>query len=274
MFGAPENSYSPLQVYHLDRPGINCVREKPAEALQKHIYYYWLLRIKVSTFDLEVIPDNSVDLVMSPELENFSTLYFPVAENFTIPLQGPIVYIGTCFKVTQLECCLGCELATLKSLEPGSATSERLHLTGVIDRIQGCQQLAEITPILDTFWQSRINSDSLGNTKAGMALNHQRWLEVIEQSLGQHGLGTIAAQLGLSERQFRRVSTQLFGLSPKKIQRVQRLQSAMHELISADSLGIENHYYDDSHRIKELKKLTGLTPGEIRRMAEIYNQAR
>jgi len=33
-------------------------------------------------------------------------------------------------------------------------------------------------------------------------------------------------------------------------------------------------YHDDAHRIRELRALTGWTPGEIRRMAENYDTAR
>ena len=63
----------------------------------------------------------------------------------------------------------------------------------------------------------------------------------------------------------------LLGLGPKRVQRVLRLQAALAELLTSDEATEQDLYFDDSHRIRELKRLTGFTPGQIRRMAETYN---
>ena len=82
----------------------------------------------------------------------------------------------------------------------------------------------------------------------------------------------MAAHVGLSERQFRRVMRDQLGLSPKQLHRVVRLQQSLREVLDAAGTPWTAGFYDDSHRIRELKALTGLTPGQIQRMAEIYNQ--
>ena len=83
----------------------------------------------------------------------------------------------------------------------------------------------------------------------------------------------MAAQVGLSERQFRRVINDLTGLTPKQVHRILRMQQALWALLHPNSPLPSSEFYDDSHHIRELKSLTGLTPGEIRRMAEIYNKS-
>lgn len=271
MFGDPTQSYSPLQLYHLKLPGISCQRKIPLPQLQAFIFYYWVLYIDAEQIDLEVIPDNAIDLVLSPEIDDFSALYFPSAEKYKIPLTGPAVYAGISFKAEKAADCLNFELAALKAFSPGQATTNSLMLSPLVNSIQGCSDTASITALFDHYWKQRLRQRLTMPVNGGASLNHERWVEAIHQSLGSGSLQKIATKLGLSERQFRRVSTRLFGLSPKKVQRVLRLQAAVSELFSADRLTIENHYFDDSHRIKELKKLTGLTPGNIRKMAEKYN---
>lgn len=84
----------------------------------------------------------------------------------------------------------------------------------------------------------------------------------------------MASKLGISERQFRRTVNDISGLSPKQVQRIVRLQQLLHELFNPQSRMATDGYYDDSHRIKEIKNLAGLTYGELRNMAEIYNNSR
>jgi len=83
----------------------------------------------------------------------------------------------------------------------------------------------------------------------------------------------VTKEIGLSERQFRRTIYSISGLSPKKVQRIVRLQQLLHELFTSESFISEDGFYDDAHRIKELKELAGLTYGEIRKMSEIYNES-
>jgi AraC-like DNA-binding protein len=94
----------------------------------------------------------------------------------------------------------------------------------------------------------------------------------MQQTLGDNGVSAIAARFDLSDRQFRRILTNMFGFGPKKVQRIVRLQLALRDLMQSKAGATLDGYYDDPHRIRELRLLTGMTPGDIRRMAEIYNQ--
>jgi len=98
-------------------------------------------------------------------------------------------------------------------------------------------------------------------------------IAALEDTMGSGSIAQISATLGVSERQFRRLSVDLFGLSPKKLQSILRLQKALEELFYCEPDQIQDLYYDDSHRIRELKRLTGCTPGQIRKLAEKYNHS-
>ena len=238
---------------------------QPDKGLQERIYYYWKLDIEVPRIDLEVIPDIAMDLVMSPDIPDFSILYFPAAEKFTIPLEGPISYLGVCCKIRASENLFGRPLSTLKTLAVGTETSASLGVTSLVNAIQGMTDPERIKSLFDAHFLNQASAIVNDHDTPGSVF------DALFESLAPERIESVARHIGLSERQFRRVTTNLFGFSPKKIQRIMKLQLALRELFDDRSAISQVDYYDESHRIRELKKLTGLTPGEIRRMAENYN---
>ena len=263
MFAPTSNEYRPVQLYHLSTDGVSCDTAPPDKALSDWVYFHWLLRIDIEHAELEVIPDNALDLVLSPSIQDFAALYFPVDAPFVIPLEGPVLYGGTSLKAEHTAKLFGYDLALLKSLEPGLETVKALGLEALVDSVQGVDTLSGLRTIMDDFVG--------GLTPRSYPPAHSGPLELMLSHLEPAGLTTVAASMGISERTFRRLSSDLLGLSPKKIQRVLRLQRALHELFSPLQPEQREGFYDDSHLIHELKALTGLTPGQLRRLAENYN---
>ncbi len=74
-----------MQLYHIGDPLVECHLLEPDDQLKLGIYYFWHINIAPGPVNLAVIPDNAIDLVMSPDLADFSALYFPVVEKFSIP---------------------------------------------------------------------------------------------------------------------------------------------------------------------------------------------
>ena len=70
----------------------------------------------------------------------------------------------------------------------------------------------------------------------------------MQQTLGDDGISAIAARFDLSDRQFRRILTTMFGFGPKKIQRIVRLQLALRDLMQSESSGTLDGYYDEAHK--------------------------
>jgi AraC-like DNA-binding protein len=90
---------------------------------------------------------------------------------------------------------------------------------------------------------------------AAVRLNHPR-----------QRVDRLADELGLSERQLRRRFHHAVGYGPKTLQRVLRLQRFLAlsdlELVRAAA---EAGYTDQAHLTRDCRKLTGLTPGALRR---------
>ena len=263
MFGTDSALYRPVQLYHLGQSGLTCRLMQPDESLVSCIYYYWLLEIQDQAVQLPIVPDGAVDLVVSPHFDDFAALYSPKPDKFVLSLTGPVIYAGICFRADRAGGFFSRTLSELDRLEAGVAVTTSLGLKPLVTGIHGITDAKTIAELFDGFF---IHYEA----RPKIPDQDQRYANLFDR-LDISEVRTMAEQAGLSERQFRRVTSNLFGLRPKQIHRITRLQSLLRELLESDPGLLTDEFYDDSHRIKELKQLTGLTPGEIRRMAENYN---
>lgn len=272
MFSSIDNEL-PLQLYHLNDEAVRCYRVKPATSLEPYVYYYWWLDVAPGETMLEVIPDNAIDLVMSPDITDFSILYLPATEKFTIPLIGPITYIGISFRAEKAGEFFSVGKEAMSQCLPGADTTQNLSLNALVDGVQKLKQPEQLASVLDLLLTSRLAAQP-PTPLASTSLNIDKALAAMQASVGLRGMDAVAEQFGLSDRQFRRVMGSLFGYGPKKVQRVMRLQASLKEIFTANALNIEDGFFDEAHKIKEIRALTGLTPGQIKRMSEIYNSMR
>ncbi len=267
------DSEVPLQLYHLVGERVHCYRAAPAERLRDYIYYYWWVDVAPGNTTLEVIPDNAIDLVMSPGIENFSILYLPATDKFTIPLYGPITYVGISFRAGAASAFFNVSQGLMQGCAPGEDATERLSITALVDGIQALEQSDQLASTLDALALARL-SDRPAAPQVTEKLDVNKALAAMQGSVGARGMEEIAGLFDMSDRQFRRVMGSLFGYGPKKIQRVMRLQASLKALFTSNALALEDGFYDEAHKIKEIRALTGLAPGQIKRMSEIYNAMR
>lgn len=271
MFSTDRGLYTPRQLYQLGgTPDVTCDLIPPAVDLAASAYYHWVLDVDADSVVLPVIPDGALDLVLCPTLEDFAALYHPVDRAFALTLEGPIRYVGTCLRLERFGALFAREPEALRALAPGAETVDVLALEPLIERLGESADVGQIGLAFDEFLRARVRygaRNTAARTDATLSL-FERFLDAIEP---EH-VADIARSVGISERQLRRETHRLFGLAPKKIQRIVRSQRAIGELVGDAPSGID--YHDDSHRIRELRALTGCTPGEIRRLAGKYNTRR
>jgi AraC-like DNA-binding protein len=102
---------------------------------------------------------------------------------------------------------------------------------------------------------------------AGAGVEDIDWRRPLH-ALATSGAGAIreaAALANVSERQFRRLFQERYGVPPKQYQRVLRVDRLLRQLHPApwetDALsGIPLEFADQPHIIREFKALTGMTP--------------
>ncbi len=266
MFGNIFNQLIPGQLYHVNQEGGRTVLAEPSDQFSSAVFYYWLMRIDDAETNLEVIPDAALDLVVSPLIPQFSVIYPPVIKKFSIPLNGPALYAGISFEPEAAQHFFDTDLNTMATLEPGPATTKALNLGELTDAIQGVTDIHDVKTIFDRELITK-------NFKPVKRLQQSVYQSFVEK-LDAGGAREVAQRIGISERQFRRTINDISGLSPKQVQRIVRLQQLLHEIFNAGAVTADDGFYDDSHRIREMKELTGLTYGELRKMAEIYNKTK
>lgn len=89
-------------------------------------------------------------------------------------------------------------------------------------------------------------------------------------------MATVAGDLGVSERQLRRVFREEAGLSPKTFAKLTRFHRALSVAseegeTSWASIAAAVGYYDQAHLIAEFRAIAGTTPRAL--LAELHRQA-
>ncbi len=89
-------------------------------------------------------------------------------------------------------------------------------------------------------------------------------LDQILKNKGQQPITLLSANLNLSQRRLQQLFNQYFGLSPKALSRIVKMQYHSFQLLNGLSMEqiVPDGYFDQSHFIHELKKQTGRLPGE------------
>jgi AraC-like DNA-binding protein len=97
-----------------------------------------------------------------------------------------------------------------------------------------------------------------------------RALDLVRQATGRVSVEVVAARMGVSLRQLRRVVRSEAAMSLKAYARITRLNAAMAAADRAARPGwarvaVESGFCDQSHLVRECRALAGFTPGRIHR---------
>ncbi|NVK09007.1 MAG: helix-turn-helix transcriptional regulator [Tenacibaculum sp.] len=92
-------------------------------------------------------------------------------------------------------------------------------------------------------------------------------IKTLYKNFNSISLHELAYHSNLSYRQFERLFKQKFGVSPKKFQRITKLQKTVKQVLLSSnkhylSTALDNGYYDQSHFIKEFQSFTNLKPSQ------------
>lgn len=130
------------------------------------------------------------------------------------------------------------------------------------EKVLAAKSTAERIEIAETFLLNKLQETEIaGNlvkscVSAMVALN------------GQRTVGQLSEELQVNRRQLERKFATTVGLSPKQLNKIIRLQTALKMLLekrfdNLTDLAYEASYYDQAHFIKDFKEFTGLSPKQF-----------
>lgn len=251
---------------------------KPHQDLDALINIYWTLEASAddNAQKQRIIPDGGVELafILGDDIKRFTsdTEYIlqpramvlgQITEPFYIQPTGYVNTFAVSFypygitnfiseplknlvnKETPLHLLFGEETAhELESnIIAASNTEERIKIieTFLFDKLKDKTTIKNIV---------KATVDTLFSTKGNLKIK-----EILKDDLNKR-------------RQIERNFLKQVGISPKKLAKIIRLQTALKIMLNEDienltSIGYESDYYDQSHFIKDFKEFTGVLPKEF-----------
>ncbi len=236
----------------------------PSELLQEYIHCYWRLRSREelsASFLYRVVSDGCIDILFeqgAPEevfITGFSTKYLEY------DLGHAFDYVGVRF--------LPGGFPALFDIAADQLSNQFLPLSDISGALnRGFHEMITSVWTLDEAkWAFDGHFSNVVKTlpKGGMDPRCNAAMIQILESRGAINLGTL--DVGVSERQLRRLFAFYFGESPKTFAKIVRFQNILGAKPSTKSLRYnkifyDEGYYDQAHFIKEFKAFYGVTPNK------------
>lgn len=244
--------YKPIQF----NKELNYQESKASAGLVDKITCYWEIQTTENPIAYRIIPDGCIDFVINCTIEN----------NFFI---CPIMKESNFFHLSKNETWFGIRfypgvLSTLLQIDLNELQHDTLELKLINPKLHKRlddvlihkKSFDEKTKALNTFFSNELN------------FKFKRIFEIIQVIYKTRGAILLkdysSKTFSLSERQIRRLFHKEVGLAPKKFASIIRNQSLLRELQNnKETKAYYELYFDQSHMIREMKKLTGLTPKQI-----------
>lgn len=249
--------YHPIQL----NSNLSYQESSPIKGLKIEIAFYWELNTNETNLNYQIIPDGCVDIIFncsSKEIFVCPTIIKPIS----FDLLKNEKWFGIRFYPGKLASLLGVKLSALQF--------ETIALEDINNQFK--KQLEEILSPTNTFEQ-RIENTNQFFRKQSFETNTKivESLHTIYKTKGglllKENFNNNSFTIG--ERQLRRLFHQEIGVSPKSFVRIVRNQFLLNELMKTqNSKTYYDSYFDQSHMIKEMKKLTGFTPKQV--LAQLF----
>lgn len=224
----------------------------PDSDLSVFVKHFWHSHNPAGDIIYTILPDGYFDLIVEIEgiaIKNI-TLFGLYTKSIDINVQSGRTFFGIAFKP------LAAEYILKKSIS---------------DILNGNKSLP------DGFWElNKISMESFGGfvkhtsqkilsiLKTGKKIDKrkQKLFELIFSSNGSSHVQNLSNLVFWNSRQINRFFNARFGLSLKVYNNIFRC-SASYEDIKAGEFNRHQHYFDQSHFVKEVKKHTGQIPSEL-----------
>ena len=232
---------------------------------------FWQLVVDEGSFVYRSVPDNCIDWIFNLDEPRENFIVSPFTSPIEFPLLGPVSYFGIRFRILGYQGLIDSPVGEWRSDE-NCIDAAQLISNQIIEQIYEASYRANSFRERCDF----VSSILLGELKyPTIDQRLARFIRHISSrdSTGSDSIKLNSSEFGISERQLRRLSQLHLGLSIKDFWKVTRFQMILHMMNTRGNNSIwVDHYYDQSHYIREFKSLTGATPSTFLNMSVLYNK--
>jgi AraC-like DNA-binding protein len=239
----------------------------PSPELAQWVACYWAIQAEDAPLvPNRVLPDGCTDFIVGIGNDPTPMVVGTMQSAVVIPTAGRVDLFGIRFRPGSALPLVGTPLIEL--------TDQRTPLEALWGR--EAEQIAYLTLSVSPGDRAARAERLLRRRLAGWARSPggdeamvAQAVSLLRRARGGVGIGQVAAALGVGQRRLERAFARSVGLSPKALGRVLRFRRALRELAlgqdgerrqSWAALAFAAGYADQSHFIREFKKLAGLTP--------------
>ncbi|MDJ1480918.1 AraC family transcriptional regulator [Cytophagaceae bacterium YF14B1] len=229
---------------------INYSECQPGEPLKAFIFSFWKTQNNSGTdIHYTVVPDAGIELIISiqPDKPNRIDLFGLSTHILDITIPNQAVFYGIRFKLLAVEYLLK------MTLETNSIQKPPIHFEQI--DLQAETSLDSFVDTISTHLHQQLQSVIIDSRK-------QKLLDLVYHSKGTISVHNLALETGWAARQINRYFTGTFGLSLKAYLEQLAFFSSLPQIGQGDFYPQE-HYYDQSHFIRQTKKHTGNTPKQL-----------
>jgi AraC-like DNA-binding protein len=249
-----------IRVY--DAGAVRYTETAPPRELAADVVCFWTLRIDPTgeTYPHHILPDLSVDVI---SVNGSRALVMgPPTAALRLSLPPGISIEGARLRPGAARHVLDCAPAELLDRKVALDDVLRAPLD-VADRLSR-QSLSTIVMELlrhDAAEENRRGDDTVRSAITWLGTN--RWSSIDE----------LSRQVNWSDRKLRRRFVDAIGMGPKLVQRIVRVQHALHLLrartgsVSLSDLAVECGFADQAHMTREVAHFTDYTPSKLRSVA-------
>jgi len=206
-----------------------------------------------------IIPDGCIDLVF---YDNELTIAGPDTRSVELEVVPHRSFVGLRFHAGCAPAILGVSASELRDRRINAADVLGTRARELRERVASASSLRAATTILEQSVTAWHRTATPRDTLVACAIIE------IQTPRSDWTIASLAAKLGVSERQLRRRFTHAVGYGPKFLERVSRLRrfiqaASCQRTRSLAALAAEAGYADQSHLTRECRELTELTPAQL-----------
>jgi AraC-like DNA-binding protein len=247
-------------------------RHPPAPELAEFVEYHWVLRWDLRgapPHEQRVLPNLAVNVTFFP---GASGVHGPARDVFSHRLEGRVQGLGVRFRPGTFRAFLGGPVRDIFGRAVPLTDVFGAAAAGVAESVRTADGDAQMAGAVDKLLIANPVELSAAARQAAEAV------ESIARDPGITRVAQLCASTGLTTRSVQRVFAEHVGCPPKWAIRIYRLNDAAQRLVTEGApdyagLAVRLGYSDQSHFIRDFRRVTGQSPAEYARTARAAARA-